>query len=70
VNIALGTNTYRDFIRGHDDQVRGVRTAYSIALPLIVPGQLRAGFAAGARESANAANLQWTLASPRAGSGG
>ena len=65
VNVALDTNAYSDFMRGSDDRVRVIRAARSIALPLIVLGELRAGFAAGDRASANAANLQRFLASPR-----
>ena len=65
MNIALDTNAYSDFMRGHDDRVRVVRTARSIALPVVVLGELRASFAAGARESVNAANLQRFLTSPR-----
>ena len=65
MNVALDTNAYSDFMRGRDDRIRVVRTAHSIALPVIVLGELRAGFAAGDRESANAANLQRFLASPR-----
>ena len=65
MNVALDTNAYRDFMRGHHDRVGVVRAARSIALPLIVLGQLRSGFAAGDRESVNAANLQRILASPR-----
>ena len=34
-------------------------------MPIIVLGELRAGFAAGNRQSSNAANLQRLLASPR-----
>ena len=65
MNVALDTNAYSDFMRGDGDRVRVVRTARTIALPLIVLGELRAGFAAGNRESANAANLGRFLASPR-----
>ena len=65
MNVALDTNAYSDFMRGHHDRVGVVRAARSIALPLIVLGELRSGFAAGDRESANAANLQRFLASPR-----
>ena len=65
MNIALDTHAYSDFMRGDGDRVRVVRTARAIALPLIVLGELRAGFAAGNRESANAANLRRFLASPR-----
>lgn len=65
MKVALDTNAYSDFMRGRDDRIRVVRAADSIALPVIVLGELRAGFAAGDRESANAANLQRFLASPR-----
>jgi len=65
VNVALDTNAYSDFMRGDGDRVHVVRAARTIALPLIVLGELRAGFAAGNRESANAANLRRFLASPR-----
>lgn len=65
MNVALDTNAYSDFMRGDGDRVRVVRAARTITLPLIVLGELRAGFAAGNRESANAANLRWFLASPR-----
>ena len=65
MNIALDTNAYSDFMRGDRERVQIVRAARSIAIPIIVLGELRAGFAAGNRESANAANLQRFLASPR-----
>ena len=65
MNIALDTNAYSDFMRGDGERVQIVRAARSIAMPVIVLGELRAGFAAGDRESANAANLQRFLASPR-----
>ena len=65
MNIALDTNAYRDFMRGDGDRVRIVRAARSISMPIVVLGELRAGFAAGNRQSSNAANLQRFLASPR-----
>ena len=65
MNIALDTNAYSDFMRGDATRVETVRAARSIAIPLIVLGELRAGFAAGKQESANAANLQLFLGSPR-----
>jgi len=65
MNIALDTNAYSDFMRGNGDRVRIVRAAHSISMPIIVLGELRAGFAAGNRQSSNAANLQRFLASPR-----
>ena len=52
-------------MRGEADRVQIVRTARLIYLPLIVLAELRAGFAAGNQESANAANLQRFLNSPR-----
>ena len=65
MNVALDTNAYSEFMRGESTRVQVVRTARRIFLPLIVLGELRAGFAAGNRESDNAANLQRFLNSPR-----
>ncbi len=65
MNVALDTNAYRDFMRGAAERVEIIRAVRAIVLPLIVLGELRAGFAAGNRESTNAANLQRFLASPR-----
>lgn len=62
---ALDTNAYSDFMRGDESRVHIVRTARHLYLPLMVLGELRAGFAAGNRESTNAANLQRFLNSPR-----
>lgn len=65
MTVALDTNAYSDFMRGVAERVELVRTVPAIVLPLVVLAELRAGFAAGNRESANAANLQRFLASPR-----
>ncbi len=65
MNVALDTNAYSDFMRGNPWRVEVVRAARSIFVPLIVLGELRAGFAAGGRKSTNAANLQRFLSSPR-----
>ena len=65
MNIALDTNAYSDFMRGEPARVQILRSARHIHLPLIVLGELRAGFAAGNQESTNAANLQRFLGSPR-----
>ena len=65
MNVALDTNAYSDFMRGNGERVQIVRAARSIAMPIIVLGELRAGFAAGDQESTNAANLNRFLASPR-----
>ena len=65
MNVALDTNAYSDFMRGESSRVRIVRAARRLFLPLIVLGELRAGFAAGNQESSNSANLQRFLNSPR-----
>jgi tRNA(fMet)-specific endonuclease VapC len=65
VNIAVDTNAYSDFMRGHPSRVDVMRTARQIHMPLFVLGELRAGFAAGKKESTNAANLQRFLGSSR-----
>ncbi len=65
MNIALDTNAYSDFLRGDPARVAIVRHADQVHLPLIVLGELRAGFAAGSREKENLATLRQFLASPR-----
>ena len=65
MNVALDTNAYSDFLRGATSRVDVVRRATRIFLPLIVVGELRAGFAAGNREAENLTNLGQFLASPR-----
>ena len=65
MNVALDTNAYSEFMRGESTRVRVVRSARRLFLPLIVLGELRAGFAAGNRESDNSANLQRFLNSAR-----
>jgi predicted nucleic acid-binding protein len=53
VRIALDSNRYADFCRGDARAVETLRTADEIWLPLIVLGELRAGFAHGSRRSDN-----------------
>lgn len=65
MNIALDTNAYSSFMRGDPARVQVIRFARQIHLPLIVLGELRAGFAAGSQKSTNAANLNRFLNSPR-----
>jgi tRNA(fMet)-specific endonuclease VapC len=65
MNISVDTNAYSDFMRGDAARVQVLRAARSIHLPLMVLAELRAGFAAESRQSANAANLQRFLNSPR-----
>lgn len=65
MNVALDTNAYSDFLRGDPIRVEIVRQADRLRLPLIVLGELRAGFAVGSREAENLATLRQFLASPR-----
>lgn len=65
MNLALDTNAYSDFMRGHSDRVERIRGARKLFMPLIVLAELRAGFAAGNQESTNRANLQRFLNSDR-----
>ncbi len=65
MNVALDTNAYSDFMRGVPARVNVVTTATRLFLPLFVLGELRAGFAAGSRETSHAANLQRFLESPQ-----
>ena len=65
MTVALDTNAYSDFLRGVPSRVAVVRVAGRIHLPLIVLGELRAGFAAGNREAENLAALEQFLTSPR-----
>lgn len=65
MNIALDTNAYSDFMRGDPSRVQIVRNASHIHLPLVVLGELRAGFVAGNQKSTNAASLQRFLSTPR-----
>ena len=58
MNVALDTNAYSDFLRGVASRVGIVRRATLIFLPLIVVGELRAGFAAGSREAENLTGLR------------
>ena len=65
MNVALDTNAYSDFMRGVPERVRVVRGATRVYLPLIVLGELRAGFAAGSQAGRNAAVLEQFMASRR-----
>jgi len=65
MNVVLDTNAYSDFLRGEPTRVGIIRQADRIHLPLIVLGELRAGFAAGSRAGENLATLRQFLASPR-----
>lgn len=63
--LAVDTNAYSGFMRGLTGAVQALRAAQDIHLPLIVLGELLAGFAAGTRASKNRDELARFLASPR-----
>ena len=65
MRIAIDTNRYVDFARGLADALNRLRTAERIFVPLIVLGELRAGFFAGSRAPENEAGLARFLNSPR-----
>lgn len=55
--IALDTNAYVAFKRGHEPVLEILRLADDIVVPVIVIGELLAGFAHGAKEAENRAEL-------------
>jgi tRNA(fMet)-specific endonuclease VapC len=66
LRIAVDSNRYTDFCRGEERSVEVFRTADELWLPLIVLGELRAGFAHGSRRVENERTLTKFLNSPRA----
>jgi len=65
VRTAIDTNRYVDFARGLPEVVKRLRAVDQIFVPLIVLGELRAGFLRGSRAPENEANLVRFLNSPR-----
>ena len=65
MRIALDTNRYVGFCRGHEDVVRIIQEAERVFLPLMVLAELRAGFLCGSRSQENEATLTRFLNSPR-----
>ena len=63
--FAIDTNVYTGFLRGDDRAVQALRIAHEIPLPLVVMGELLAGFAAGTRAAKNREELARFMASPR-----
>jgi tRNA(fMet)-specific endonuclease VapC len=63
--VAVDTNFYSGFMRGVPAAVSALRTAREIHLPLIVLGELLAGFAVGARATKNREELERFMSSPR-----
>jgi tRNA(fMet)-specific endonuclease VapC len=63
--ILIDTNAYTAFKRGDADALEIIQRAPQLALPIIVVGELLAGFAAGGREEKNKQELELFLASAR-----
>jgi tRNA(fMet)-specific endonuclease VapC len=63
--VALDTSVYSAFMRGLPAAVDAVRAAREIQIPLVVLGELLAGFAAGTRAAKNREELARFTASPR-----
>jgi tRNA(fMet)-specific endonuclease VapC len=63
--LALDTNCYSGFMRGRPAIRAALRAAQEVHVPLIVLGELLAGFAAGTRAARNRAELDEFMASPR-----
>lgn len=64
MRLALDTNRYVDFARGDKLVVAALECADEILVPLIVLGELRAGFASGARAAVNEGGLRRFLLRP------
>jgi predicted nucleic acid-binding protein len=64
MNLAIDTNRYTDFCRGHPDVVKVLEQVPSVCIPLIVLAELRAGFKASARPQENEAILLRFLQKP------
>lgn len=64
MNIALDTNRYVDFARGDAQVVDTLETAEAVFMPLIVLGELRAGFAVGLHGAVNEGFLRRFLLRP------
>lgn len=66
MKVALDANRYSDLCRGIPEVVEQTSQAERVYLPLIVLGELRAGFQAGSRARKNERILARFLTSPRA----
>lgn len=63
-SILIDTNAYSIYKQGSPQAIEVVDYAESIGLPLIVMGELLAGFGSGKREASNRLELQEFLALP------
>ena len=67
MRLALDTNRYTDLCRGTAEVVEMVEAAEEVWLPVIVLGELRAGFAVGSQGPRNEAILHRFLLKPGVG---
>jgi tRNA(fMet)-specific endonuclease VapC len=65
MRLVIDTNAYVAFCRGEDRAVQWFQRATEIAVPFVVLGELRAGFAAGTKTKQNERSLQIFLNSKR-----
>jgi predicted nucleic acid-binding protein len=65
VRLAVDTNAYRAFTDGEAFFVEAVRHAKVLAIPVVVLGELRAGFRHGTRQAENEGTLGKVLAVKR-----
>lgn len=63
--LVLDTSAYSRLFRGDAIAVQALRDAAEIHVPLIVLGELLAGFAVGSRQERNRQDLSEFMASPR-----
>jgi tRNA(fMet)-specific endonuclease VapC len=63
-HLCLDTSAYSHFRRGHPRAVEAIRGARRVGIPVIVLGELRAGFRLGERRSDNERALADFLAQP------
>ncbi len=55
--LCLDTSAYSHFKRGHEPAVEAITSATAVLVPVVVLGELRAGFRAGKRAARNEAEL-------------
>ena len=65
MRIAIDSNRYTDYCRGDDRAIEVLRSSTEVWVPLIVVGELRAGFAHGSRRPDNEKVLTRFLNSSR-----
>ena len=63
--LMIDTSAYTAFKRGHPEAKSQIRKARAILIPVVVLGELLAGFEAGSRRETNRSELVSFLASPR-----